>query len=148
MAPSLVDASVLVRAPIALVFERITDHEAMVSWPGIQACRLIVEGTPRNGLGAVRRIKANGVTLDERVVNYEPPVRYDYQIIRGLPVKHLGTVRLNETPEGVRVTWHIELSSWVPGIAPVVAFLLQRGLPGALNFFAASVMQAQPSAQG
>ena len=123
MAKTIVDGEVLVRAPVDCVFERITEHEAMREWPGIQACRLIVEGEPRNGLGAVRRIKAGGVTLDERIVHFEPPARYDYTIIRGLPVEHLGTVRLTPTEEGVRVHWHVELSSAFPCVAAIVGVL-------------------------
>jgi polyketide cyclase/dehydrase/lipid transport protein len=50
---SRIEARVVVRAPIDRVFQLITDHESMAEWPGISGCRLIAEGTPRNGLGAV-----------------------------------------------------------------------------------------------
>ena len=138
-----IEVSVVVRAPLQQVFERITDHEAMAQWPGISSCALIAEGTPRNGVGAIRRIKASGLTLDEQVVSFEPPHGYAYQIIRGLPVKHLGTVRLTEAADGVRVDWHVELSSRLPLVAQLVGMALRRGLPGALKYFAQTLAPAQ-----
>jgi hypothetical protein len=70
-------------------------------------------------------------------VRFEPPHRYDYTIIKGLPVKHLGTVTLAETGAGVEVRWSVELESAVPFLAEGVACALGRGLPGALGAFAA-----------
>jgi hypothetical protein len=127
-----------VRAPISHVFDRITDHESMVEWPGISACRLIVEGEPRNGLGAVRRITAMGLTLDERVVEWAPPARYDYKIIKGLPVEHLGTVRLREARGGTEIEWSVELRSRVPLVAELTGAALRLGLGRALRYFSAS----------
>jgi uncharacterized protein YndB with AHSA1/START domain len=134
-----VDYRTFVPAPIEGVFERITDHEAMASWPGISSCELIVEGSPRNGLGAVRRVKAGGVTLDEEVVHFEPPRRYDYSIIKGLPVTHRGTVILAKVDGGVELHWSVDLSSRVPLLAQGLGCVLGRGLPGALRAFAATV---------
>jgi uncharacterized protein YndB with AHSA1/START domain len=135
---AVVEVSAQVAAPIEHVFERITDHEAMVEWPGISACALIVEGAPRNGLGAIRRITASGLTLDEQVVTWEPPGRYEYRIIRGLPVKHLGTVRLRAHRGGTEVVWRVELRSRVPLVAELVGAALRVGLGRALRYFSAS----------
>jgi hypothetical protein len=142
---SRVEARVFVNAPIDHVFERITDHEAMRAWPGIGACRLVVEGTPRNGLGAVRRIRAMGITLDEEVVHYERPVGYDYSIIRGLPVEHRGVVRLAEIGGRVEVLWRVRLASRWPLVAEIAGSALRRGLPGALAYFAETTEQATRS---
>jgi uncharacterized protein YndB with AHSA1/START domain len=131
-----VQVRVLVKAPIERVFERITDHEAMRDWPGIAACSLIAEGQPRNGIGAVRRVKAFGVTLDEEVVVFDPPHRYDYTIIKGLPVKHRGIVALSRVEGGTEVDWRVTLSSRLPLMAAGVATGLRLGLPGALRYFA------------
>src|SRR5262249_55346475 len=106
-----VERHIRIRAPIERVFERLTDHEDMRRWPGVSACRLITEGTPRNGLGAVRRISVYGLTLDEAVVRFEPPHRYDYSIVRGLPVDHLGTVELSAQGATTEVRWRVRLSS-------------------------------------
>ncbi len=145
MSRTQVDARIVIQAPIERVFARLADHEAMAGWPGITACRLVVEGQPRNGLGAVRRITAGGVTLDERVVRWDPPHGYDYQIIRGLPVEHLGTVTLSETADGVAVDWHIDMASRVPLLARFVGFRLRGGLPRALRYVAGAMAQ-EPAA--
>ena len=125
-----------VDAPIELVFERITDHEAMRDWPGIGGCVLIQTGEPRNGLGAVRRVKAGGLTLDEEVVQWAPPTRYEYTIIRGLPVEHRGAVTLSEVDGGTEVRWAVTMSSRVPLLAVTVGAFLQNGLGRALRHFA------------
>ena len=141
-----------IEAPPELVFDRLADHEAMADWPGIKSCRLVVEGTPRNGLGAVRRIQAGGVTLDEEIVHFEPPHRMDYSIIRGLPVKHLGSVTLRGSRGGTELIWQVSIESRVPLLAQIVGRLLGRGLPGALAHFkqgterAASTGVATPAA--
>ena len=141
-AASHVAAQISVAAPIATVFAGLTDHEAMVTWPGISGCQLIVPGTPRNGLGAVRRITALGVTLDEVIVRYEPPCRFDYQIIRGLPVEHLGVVRLSRRDQVVDVDWQVDLDSRYPLVARSAALALGWGLPRALRHVARQVEAA------
>jgi uncharacterized protein YndB with AHSA1/START domain len=125
-----------VRAPLDVVFDRITDHEAMSDWPGVGSSKLVVEGEPRNGVGAVREVRSNGLALQEKVVLFERPHRYHYTIIKGLPVEHLGTVSLEQRGDGVHIEWKVRLSSKIPLLAQIVGFALQRGLPGALRHFA------------
>jgi hypothetical protein len=131
-----------VAAPIDLVFQRLVDHEAMSEWPGIASCRLVREGVPRNGLGAVREVKARGLTLLEEVVHYEPPLRYDYRITKGLPVDHLGTVRLSPMEGGVELSWEVRMASRWPLVCEVVGRLLKNGLDGALGWFKAETERA------
>lgn len=124
-----------VRAPIETVFERLTDHEVMARWPGIGGCRLVREGRPRNGRGAIREVKVRGLTLLEEVVVFEPPHRFDYEIIKGLPVAHRGTVHLVPSKDGTLVTWDITMASRWPLLAEVVCAQLRSGMPRALQFF-------------
>lgn len=135
MGTTIVDITHTFKAPIQAVFDRLTDHESMKNWPGTKDCQVISPGVPApNGLGAVRRIKVGGLTLDERVVSWDPPNGFDYTIIRGLPVKHLGQVRLSEDENGVHASWHIELTSRVPLLTRIVGGQLQKGLPRALTW--------------
>ncbi|MEO7113310.1 MAG: SRPBCC family protein [Polyangiaceae bacterium] len=137
MGKSRVEARITIRAKIEDVFEQLIDHEAMASWPGIGACTLVEEGTPRNGLGAVRRVRVGGLTIDEKVVLYDPPHAFDYAIIRGVPVNdHLGEVRFSETDGRVEVVWNIRISSRWPFVAAIMASQLRRGIPRALRFVA------------
>ncbi len=140
-----VDVTASIRAPIARVFERLSDHEGMSKWPGIGSSRLIREGTPKNGLGAMRRVKVQGFTIDEEIVHFEPPTGFDYSIRRGLPVEHhLGQVRLEEADGIVVVTWSIRLSSKIPLFAQLLAASLRRGLPKALAYLRAELEGAGP----
>ena len=72
-------------APIERVFDAISDHEAMTNWPGVSLSCLIREGTQRNGQGAIREIFARGLKVVEELVCWDPPVRYDYKILKGSP---------------------------------------------------------------
>ncbi len=137
MGQAQVSKKLHIQAPIELVFERLVDHEAMSDWPGIASCRLVREGTPRNGLGAVRQVKARGLTLLEEIVHYEPPLRYDYRITKGLPVDHLGSVRLSPTESGVELSWEVRMTSRWPLVCEVVGNLLGKGLDEALARFKA-----------
>ena len=121
-----------IQAPIELLFERLVDHDAMSDWPGVTSCRVVRDGTPRNGLGAVRQVKTHGLTLLEEVVHYEPPFRYDYQITKGLPVDHLGSVRLAPTEDGVELSWQVRMTSRWPLVCELVGYRLSGGLDRAL----------------
>lgn len=137
-----VDERIRFRAPIERVFEAISDHEGMAAWPGVSKCTLIREGRPRNGLGAVRRIRAGGFTLEEKVVHFESPRRIDYTITRGLPIDHLGSVTLEEHNGMVHLRWHVEMTSKVPLLAPAVAWRLRGGLRKVLRHLQRSIESA------
>ena len=127
-----VHASIEIEAPIEAVFEQLTDHESMAGWPGIQSCQLVKQGAPRNGVGAVRRVRAGFISLDEEVIRFDPPQGYAYTIIRGLPVEHRGTVSLTAHQARVTVSWDVHIASRWPLMAQVIGRALARGLPGAL----------------
>jgi len=79
------------------LFAVLTDHEGYGRFRGVQKCELIRTGRPeRNGLGALRRVHLGGsVILDEEIVAYDAPNRYEYLIRRArpLPIRHtLGRV--------------------------------------------------------
>ncbi|MBL8743045.1 MAG: SRPBCC family protein [Myxococcales bacterium] len=125
-----------IRAPAQEVFDALADHESMSDWPGLDRVTLVREGSPRNGLGAIRRVHVMGLTLDEAIVRWDPPRGFDYQIIKGLPVRHLGTVELRPDGDGTELTWRIRLRSPVPFLAALVLARLRAGLPVALEFVA------------
>ena len=97
-----------IKAPIEKVFAVLTDHEGYKTFPGVTDARLIKEGRgDRNGLGAVRHIKAGFNWFEEEITRFEPPRRFDYLILRSRPpLRHQGgSVQLTATPEGTRVDW-------------------------------------------
>jgi uncharacterized protein YndB with AHSA1/START domain len=126
----------IIRAPLPKVFDALADHEAMSDWPGLDRVSLLREGNPRNGLGAIRRVDVMGLSLDEEIVRWDPPHGFDYEIIKGLPVRHLGTIELRADGDATELTWRIRLRSWVPFLAALVLARLRAGLPVALAFVA------------
>ncbi len=149
MGESTLHKHIRIRAPIETIFERVTDHEAMTRWPGIAEVRLVTAGQPRNGLGAVRSVRVTaGLTLLEEVVHFEPPHRYDYTIIRGLPVDHLGSVRLAARGDEVELEWKVRMQSRWPLLARTVAWQLGRGLDAALAYFKSDVELASSDSRG
>lgn len=129
MGHSQIRVRATLRAPIAHVYERLTDHEDMRNWPGVSDCKLIREGTPRNGVGAVRVVSHGPLfSVTEEVKLYEPPHRLGYSIIKGAPIKHQGLVTLVERGDQVELDWEIQISSRVPLLAQFMGAVLRRGL--------------------
>lgn len=111
-----------INKPIADVFAYLADHANYSQFKGVDESSLITEGTDsKNGLGAVREIKASGSTLHEKIVKYEPPFLLGYQIVfsKPLPYKHLlGEVTLKETDSGTHVQWVSQGTIKVPLFGP------------------------------
>ena len=129
------DVRTIIAAPRDVVWKQITDHESMVSWSPFTEVTLSREGVPeRNGCGAVRRMRGLGMTLEEEVVRWEPPERYDYRVIAGAPVRnHSGHVMLREVGGGTEVRWAIRFRPIVPGTGWVIRSMLQRGVADMLQ---------------
>ena len=67
-------------APVEGVFEAMTDHGRYDRFRPISASELIREGAAdRNGVGAVRRLRAGLLRFDEEITAYEWPRRLDYR---------------------------------------------------------------------
>jgi hypothetical protein len=99
-----------INKPIKDVFEILADHANYKKFKGVDESSLITTGiTYPNGVGAIREIVANGATLHEEIVKYEPPemsasntkrkavIGYKIVYSKPLPYKHeLGEVHLSE----------------------------------------------------
>ena len=125
-----------IRAPIEIVFARLTDHDDVRNWPGVSDARLIKEGSPRNGVGAVRAVEHPFLTIHEEVVAFEPPVRFEYRIVRGMPIVHHGTISFEARGDETQVSWDVRVSSKVPGLAGLLGMVLRRGLRDVLAYVA------------
>jgi uncharacterized protein YndB with AHSA1/START domain len=137
------------QAPIALVYERLTDHEDMRNWPGVTDCRLTREGTPRNGVGAVRVVSHGPLfSVSEEVTLHEPPHRLGYKIIKGgPPIRHQGLVTLAEAGDQTELEWEIQISSRVPLMAQLVGGMLRRGLSHVLASYFVPMVNAAARAK-
>jgi uncharacterized protein YndB with AHSA1/START domain len=121
-----VEVERILDAPPETVFERYTDHAGWSSWAGIGTVRLARSGAPTpNGVGAVREFdKARG--LQEQVLEFEPPRRMVYTVVRGgFPITgHRGEVTFEPHPRGTRLVWRASFGSKIPFTArPMAAFI-------------------------
>ncbi len=125
------------------VFELLTDHVGFGRWLNADI-RVEREGTPPpNGLGAVRAVRARGLTVREEVVRWEPPRAMDYRVIAGAPLRqHLGEICIQADGDGARVDYRIRFGwPWYLGGEPVARLLastLKREISAGLTRMAAS----------
>jgi uncharacterized protein YndB with AHSA1/START domain len=131
-------------APPERVFAMVTDHVGLGRWLSADV-RLERPGEPPpNGLGAVRVIRARGLSVRERVIRYDAPRAMDYRVISGAPLRnHLGEIRVEPDGDGARVDYRIRFEwPWFVGgsvVGGLVAGQLERELTAALGRMAASL---------
>ena len=130
----------VVKAPIEKVFDMIADHANYKSFPGIKESKLVREGkAEKNGVGAIREIKAGGAWFQEEITHYERPRRLDYLIVKARPpMDHEGgSVRLTPHAQGCEVIWTTKVHIAIPLIGRFLDNLvlpqLERGLAGTLK---------------
>lgn len=130
----------IIKAPIERVFDLISDHANYKSFPGIKDSKLVREGkTEKNGVGALREIKAGPAWFQEEITVFERPRRLDYLIVQSRPpLEHKGgSVRIEPHPEGCRVTWTTEVGVKIPLLGALLDRVmlpqLERGLAGTLK---------------
>ena len=113
----------------AAVFAALSDHAAFLSGAGLR-CRLLREGREaRDGVGAVREVRAGGLVFVEDIVAFEPPRQLAYVIRsltwrggRALPIRHeRGWIDLMREGTGTRVDWRSRFEVTVPLLGPLLA---------------------------
>ncbi|HEX8050749.1 MAG TPA: SRPBCC family protein [Solirubrobacterales bacterium] len=117
-----------VAAPPEIVFDVLTDHRRYPEITSLRKAELEREGEPTpNGLGAIRVLTVAGPPMREEVIGYDPPHRFSYTILSGLPVRdHVGTVQLTPRDGGTKVVYAIRTTPTLPvGGFAVVAVLKQ-----------------------
>lgn len=113
-----------------------TDHAGWQDWAGVGSSRLEREGEPeRDGVGAVRSLGFGPVRAVEEVLEFDPPKRMTYRVVRGgLPLKnHLGEVRFEPDGDGTRVVWTCRFESRVPGLGGLLQRMVTRVFRTALD---------------
>jgi uncharacterized protein YndB with AHSA1/START domain len=123
-------------APPQAVWGVYTDHAGWSAWSGIRNSSLAVEGSPdRNGNGAVRVFGQAPVLAHEEILDFEPPRRMTYRVIRGgLPMRHhLGEVLFEPNGTGTRVTWRCRFDPAIPGLGWLFRIIVARVFRSALE---------------
>ena len=106
-----------VAAPPEIVFDVLTDHRRYTEITPLRRAELEREGDPApNGLGAIRVLAAlPGPPMREEVIGYEPPHRFSYTVLSGLPFRnHIGTVELSPSEGGTTVVYAIRTTPTLP----------------------------------
>ncbi len=124
-----------VNAPPEVVFDVLTDHRRYAEITRLRKSTLEREGDPApDGVGAIRVLAAVGPPIREEVVVYERPSRFSYKVLSGLPLRdHLGTVSLEPSDGGTKVTYALKAIPTVPIAGKAVMFGLKRAVTELLN---------------
>jgi uncharacterized protein YndB with AHSA1/START domain len=120
-----------VAAPPETVFDVLTDHRRYTEITPLRRAELEREGEPApNGLGAIRMLSAMpGPPMREEVIAYEPPTRFSYTILSGLPFRdHVGTVELEPKDGGTEVTYAVKTTPTIPLAGPVLMAGLKKAI--------------------
>ena len=119
-----------IAAPPEIVFDVVTDHRGYAAITPLRRSELEREGEPApNGVGAIRVLTAVGPPLREEVLAYEPPARFSYKLLSGLPVRdHVGTIELNPEGEGTRLVYAVRTIPTVPLVGFAVVAVLKQAI--------------------
>ncbi len=109
--------------PPEVAFDVFTNSARYPDYTPIRRCVLEHQGREApDGVGAVRALFAGPRPTRERVLEYEHPRRFGFEIVSGAPVRsYHGRLRFDPTGSGCRVTYEVELDPIVTGTGPAVA---------------------------
>src|SRR3954452_781585 len=120
-----------VAAPPEIVFDVLTDHRRYTEITPLRRAELEREGEPEpDGVGAIRVLAAApGPPMREEVLAYEPPYRFSYTLLSGLPVRdHVGTVELSPSGDGTEVVYAIHTTPTIPFAGAPTIFFMKQGI--------------------
>jgi hypothetical protein len=107
----VVEARAVSTAPRQVVWDVLADGRSWSSWGQWSSTVYDVEGAPSpDGVGAVRRFRRWPVTSVERVELFEPPSRFGYELLSGLPIgEYHSVVTLTDVAAGgTDIDWRSE----------------------------------------
>jgi uncharacterized protein YndB with AHSA1/START domain len=119
-----------IAAPPQTVFAVLTEHGGYAAITPLRRSELEREGEPPpNGVGAIRVLGLAGPPLREEVIAYQPPSRFSYRLLSGLPVRdHVGTVELSAAGEGTRMVYAVRTIPTVPIVGGAVLVFVKQGV--------------------
>jgi len=122
-------ASQTINAPIEDVFDRISDHENFLSTLALSSTSVTNPGiNEKNGLGAIRHVRAPGLSLEEEITAFDRPNSFQYLIINpsSLAKHEYAKVSLHTIANGTRIDWESRLSTKGTIVGRVTGTLIQN----------------------
>lgn len=119
-----------IAAPVDVVFDVLTDHRGQADVTALRSSTLEREGDPPpNGVGAIRRLTLLGPPIREQVTAFEPPHRFAYKMLSGVPVRsRTATVQLTQQGTGTVLTWQVDSIPKLPVPAAVWSALVRPAI--------------------
>ena len=112
-----------------MLYDTFLDVESWPRWmPTVSAACWERRGAPVTGIGGIRRIRMNGSTVRDEITGGSRPSHHAYTTtLPGFwPVKdYRGDIRIDELPDGSRITWTATFASPVPGLGKPLRFTLR-----------------------
>ena len=121
-----IDVRARARASPERVWSVLADTGSWADWAPFD--EIIVE--QGHEIGEVRRVRSGPITTRERVVGFEPPRRYVYEIVSGLPVRnYVAEIVLSRwAGNGTEVRWQARFHPRIPGTGWALKRLLERAI--------------------
>ncbi len=117
-------------APLATVWEVMTDHVRYARWGSAKTVTMEREGTPPpNGLGAIRCFHAGPMKVREEVTGWEPPLRMTYRLNSKQMTRTYASEMVLRDDNGVTVLeWSSTFEPRIPGTAALVRRIYERAV--------------------
>jgi uncharacterized protein YndB with AHSA1/START domain len=124
-----------IRAPIDTVSGLTGDVSTWTHWMGISKVTI---DRPADcgplGLGTRYHARSGLVTDHYEVVAFDPPHRYEYELISGRPFRNYhGVATLTPTGQGTLIRWHVDFRPRLPGSGWALQLLIGRTFGRALK---------------
>jgi hypothetical protein len=147
------EARAVSAAPREIVWDVLADGRSWHEWGAWSETVYDNEGDPPpDGVGTVRRFTRRPVTSVERVEIFEPPARFGYELLSGLPLRgYHAVVTLTDLADGgTEIHWRSEFETRWPASGWFWRRFIRKVISDVARAIAAEAAQraAAPAATG
>jgi hypothetical protein len=145
----VVEATARSSAPREVVWNTLANGRSWSDWGDWQKTEYEREGDPApDGVGAIRRFTRRPVTTREEVVLFEPPSRFAYTLLSGIPVTdYRADVTLTESGDGgTNIHWESKFDSRHRALDPLMRPLVRRVIGDVAKSLASAAERRQTGA--